>query len=270
MFYFSNQTQELADTAQELEEGLEHYWSPYHFWVCRTAQLQVRNRRERYVLSDESMADLMSDADLIDQLEDLDLKAVALYGAGWMLQLHGDLDAAKDYLHEGLTLAERTGNMVHQTWLLTWLSVLYRQRDEREACHRYALRGLETATIAGLAENAALVRGNLAWLSWCGGDDAEAEAQGRRALELWQRSPFVYAFHWTARLPLLALSLDRNRVSDALEHARAMLDPLQQKLPDPLGAALEAAVQAGEAEQPAQASVHLRRAVQVAQETGFL
>jgi hypothetical protein len=216
------------------------------------------------------MADLLSDADLIDQLEDLDLKAVALYGAGWMLQLHGDLDAAKDYLHEGLALAERTGNMVHQTWLLTWLSVLYRQRDEREACHRYALRGLETATIAGLAENAALVRGNLAWLARCAGDHVEVENQGRRALELWQRSPFVYAFHWTARLPLLAVALEREQIPEALDHARAMLDQLQQKLPDPLEAALEAAVQAGDAQQPAQASVHLRRAVQVAQETGFL
>jgi hypothetical protein len=207
---------------------------------------------------------------LIDEFEDLDLVAAALYGVGWMLQLSGDLDAAEDYLQRGLTLAERTGNMVHQTWLLTWLSVLHRQRHEPEDCRRYAERGLEASTIAGLAENAALVRGNLAWLAWGNGDDAEVEAQGRAALDLWQRSPFVYAFHWSARLPLLAVALEKEQIPEAVEHAGAVLDPLQQKLPDSLEAALENAVQASEAGQMAEAQAHLQRAVAVAQETGFL
>ena len=57
---------------------------------------------------------------------------------------------------------------------------------------------------------------------------------------------------------------------EALAHARAMIDPLQQRLPDPLEAALEAAIQAGEDDGAKAAAQHLERAIQVAKETGYL
>ena len=62
----------------------------------------------------------------------------------------------------------------------------------------------------------------------------------------------------------------RGEVAEALVQAQAMLEPLQQKLPDPLEAALEAAIQAGENNQPQEARKHLEQAVKLAQETGFL
>ncbi len=270
ILYYSNQTEELAKTVEEMEKGLKHCSTPQQWWRARAAHWQVTLRRDRYVVTDEYVIESMSRKNAFDQLEDLDLKAWGYYGFGWMLLLHGDLDAAQDYLEQGLAMAERTGHMVYLTWLLTWLSVLHRQRHEPEPCLRYALRGLKVAPVAGLAENAALARGNLAWLAWCDGDYEEVENQGRAALELWQKSPFVYAFHWAARLPLMAVDVEKGQLPEAVEHAGAMLDHQQHKLPDPLEAALESAVQAAEHDHPVEARQHLERAVTVAQETGFL
>jgi hypothetical protein len=122
----------------------------------------------------------------------------------------------------------------------------------------------------GLLENAALVRGNLAWLAWREGDLAEAEKQARTALELWDRSAFDYAFHWTARFPLLVMAVEKDALDEALDHARALLHPQQQRLPEPLEAALEAAIQAGEEQGAGAAGGHLERVIQVAKETGYL
>ncbi len=119
-------------------------------------------------------------------------------------------------------------------------------------------------------ENAAVARGNLAWIAWREGDLAEAEEQGQTALELWQKSPFVYAFHWTALLPLLAIALEKEALAEALNHARALLHPQQQKLPDPLEAALEAALQAADDGGTEAAGQHLERVIQVAKEEAYL
>jgi hypothetical protein len=46
-------------------------------------------------------------------------------------------------------------------------------------------------------------------------------------------------FQWTARFPLLAVDVARDRLDSATEHARAMLDEAQQPLTTDVQAALE-------------------------------
>ena len=64
------------------------------------------------------------------------------------------------------------------------------------------------------------------------------------------------------------IGIDRD--ATAIDHARTLLESQQQQLPQPLEAALEAASQASEADQTTEAIAHLRHAVELAQETGFL
>jgi hypothetical protein len=264
--YAAAQVDAMSVTVSKLAQGAEQCDLPLirvgHWSISQMMSL----RRDRYVVSADGVDGALAILAPIKELGDPDHLARTEYSAGWAYLLHGDLDGAEEHLQAGLMLAKRTGNLVDLTWLLTWLSVLHRKRGEAEATRAYAVRGLQAATDAQLLENAGLVRGNLAWLAWREGDLAEAEKQGQAALELWQKSPFVYAFHWTARFPLLAVALIRELIPEAVDHTRAMLDPLQQRLPEPLEAALQAADE-GSLETAHQ---RLEHAIQVAQETGYL
>ena len=69
---------------------------------------------------------------------------------------------------------------------------------------------------------------------------------------------------------LLAVELQRRAVAEAVEHARALLEPTQQRLPDPLAAALEAALGAWKQNQPEAAREYLEHATESASRLGFL
>jgi hypothetical protein len=157
-----------------------------------------------------------------------------------------------------------------EVYVLNWLAVLWRRCGQVQKAHHYASRGLKTARIVQHAEQVGLSQGHLAWVAWREGNQAEAEDLGQAARRSWQRSQWVYAFHWTALWPLLAMALDGDRLSDALEHAQAMLDPMQQKLPQTMESALESAIQAGETGQPEEVRACLQRAVETAWESGYL
>ena len=120
-----------------------------------------------------------------------------------------------------------------------------------------------------MPEQVAAAQANQAWVAWREGDLAERNS-GPGALQAWQHSQWTYAFQWMARLPLLAVALDRDQVPEAVEHARALLDLQQQKLPEPLDTAVAAAVAAAGQEAPEVTHGRLARVVQVAQETGYL
>jgi hypothetical protein len=47
-----------------------------------------------------------------------------------------------------------------------------------------------------------------------------------------------YPLQWLARFPLLALSVGGEDLDGAREHARRLLDPEQQRLPDDIACAL--------------------------------
>jgi hypothetical protein len=261
---------ELEQTVAKGEDALTRCSLP----LLRAAHLQgsllARARRERYLASAEAVDTALAALAICEEWGDPDMIATSEWGVGWTLLFHDDLEAAEEHLQAGLALADRTRNLASQAILLTWLSVLRRRRDETEASREYALRGIEAARGAHLIENVGLARGNLAWLAWREGDLPEAERQAHAALELWEQSAFIYAFHWTALFPLLAIAVGKGARSEALDHARALLHPQQQRLPEPLEAALEAAIQAGDDGSPEAARHHLEHAIQVAQETGYL
>ena len=60
----------------------------------------------------------------------------------------------------------------------------------------------------------------------------------------------AYTIQWAARWPLVGVACAQDRLADAITHARAILGPLEQPLPDGLNALVEAAVQAWDADQP--------------------
>jgi tetratricopeptide (TPR) repeat protein len=116
----------------------------------------------------------------------------------------------------------------------------------------------------------AAARGNQAWVYWREGDLARAESEANAALDLWGQVPFVYPFHWTALWPLLAIAVEKGQFDRAIEYARGLLKPEQQRLPDKITETLEAVIYAVQDDRPEAAHLGLKIALELAKEIGYL
>ncbi len=108
---------------------------------------------------------------------------------GWLLLLRGELEEAEEYLHAGLSMVKQTRNLWVETYILTWLAVLWRKRGQVQEARRYAAQGLMTAqsgTPTGTGGSGPGQPG-LGRLARGGCDEAQTLAQA--ALDSWQRNP---------------------------------------------------------------------------------
>jgi hypothetical protein len=69
---------------------------------------------------------------------------------------------------------------------------------------------------------------------------------------------------------LTSVALAHSRIPEAVEYARALLEPAQQALPDPLQTVLEEAIETWERGEPEATRAHLDQAIELAQEMGYL
>lgn len=113
-------------------------------------------------------------------------------------------------------------------------------------------------------------KANMAWIASREGNVEEADANACAALHLWRGLPLASPFQWTALWPLIGIGLARNRTDEAIEHARALLSPVEQVLPGPVGTAVEAAVRAWDAGDARAAWAQLEHAAQLARPLGYL
>jgi eukaryotic-like serine/threonine-protein kinase len=151
--------------------------------------------------------------------------------------------------------------------ILTYLCFLHRRRGDAAATQRYARLGLVAAAELAMPEYVGAAHAHLAWLAWRREDHGACLREGSAALRCWE-SGQRYTLQWCARLPLLAVMVTQDRLSEAASHAAAMLEPSQQRLPDRLTEALERAVRAGA--DPDAARPALLRAVTAAADARLL
>jgi tetratricopeptide (TPR) repeat protein len=186
---------------------------------------------------------------------------------------YGNLDEAQKQMQAALAMAEQTGDVVHQSRCLTYLTILHRKRGQLERARHYASQSLAAARTAQMLEYNGMAKANLAWVAWRGGNLSQTEANGRSALELWQQLPADHpscAFQWTALWPLIGVALAQDQISKAIEYARALLDSTQQRLPDALTTGIEKAIVTWEGGESKTACIYLDQVVELAQELGYL
>ncbi len=187
-----------------------------------------------------------------------------------ILSWRGDLYASEEQLQLALAVAERTGDVILQSRSLAYLATLYRKHGRVKETRDYASRALTVATALRLPPYIAMATANLAWVAWREGKKAEAEQNGKAALETWQSSELVYPFHWAALWPLIDIMLGLDELSPAVNYTRRLFAPKQQPLPDALIAVTESAIQAWDFGQPETARTCLQQAIALARETGYL
>ena len=104
------------------------------------------------------------------------------------------------------------------------------------------------------------------WLAWREGNLAEVKIQAEKAIKLWHTTiqQLEYPLFWLALFPLMGVALQEAEVNHAVEYAKHLLIPPQQRLPNHLTELLERAVAAWETSHALEAESLLRRALQSA------
>jgi len=273
MHYWLGQWRAISELADQVRPVVEQRGTPAQcisFFLCLAS---MRNRRDRYVVSEETLTLCRTALAISREMEDRSEIAWARFVLGFSQLWYGDLDGAEQQMQAALALAEETEDVVHQSRCLTYLTILYRKRGQVQRARRYAVRSLAAATAGKMVEYTGMARANLAWVAWRDGDLAGAEAEGRAALELWKSLPAGHAscaFQWSALWPLAAVAHARNQLSDGGQYARALLEPTQQCLPDELATVVQNAVCAWEDDISEAACAYLCQALDLAQELGYL
>ena len=268
--YWQGRLPELGERAQETQAAVERYGTTDQRAVFFHTLVLLATRRERFVISGETLALAQSALAASQEAGNLRQIAVNQFSLGFVHLWHWDLDEAHRHLTAALEMTERMGEADYRIRCLAYLSVLHRLRHEPEQSRYLASRCLETATTAEALTYVGVARANLAWLAWLDGSVEEVLAEGQAALVCWGRPPSAYPFHWLALWPLLAVALSQGTLDDALGYACSLIDPSQQPPRIPLAVVLADAVAAGEERLVELARSHLARAVELAQEMGYL
>jgi predicted ATPase/DNA-binding SARP family transcriptional activator len=272
LYYWSGQWREMSELGQ-IRSVVEQHGTPTQCINFFLALASMNQRRDRYVVSEETL-DLCQIALAISQeSEEVGEIAWARFMLGFGQLWHGDLDEAEQQIQAALALAEQTGDVVHQSRCLTYLTILYRKRGQLGKARHYIPRSLAAAQAGQMVEYVGMAQANLSWVSWREGDLAQAEANGQAALRFWRQLPSGHsscAFQWLALWPLVAVAAARDRVPEACAFMPALLQPTQQRLPDALTAAVENVLSAGEDNDLEAARTYLARALALAQELAYL
>lgn len=273
LYYWLGQWREISELADQVRPTVEQHGTPSQRISFFLSLASMYSRRDRYAVSEETLAFCQTALAISLESENLSEIAWARFVLGFNQLWAGDLDGAEKQMQTALALAERTGDVVHQSRCLTYLTTLYRKRGQLDQARQYASRSLTSATVGQMLEYIGTAQANLAWLAWREGELSQAEAKGRAALASWHQLPAGHsscAFQWTALWPLIGVALAHNRTSEASGYARALLEATQQCLPDALTKAVKNAVTAWEESESEAARAWLDQAIVLAQELGYL
>jgi serine/threonine protein kinase/tetratricopeptide (TPR) repeat protein len=271
-YYWMNRREEMDALVRKLRAVVETRLTPLQRANFFVMLLNTAFRQDRYVVGAETVEHGRLAVEAADASGDLSTRVSTRFSYAFALLFHGDLDEAERQSLAALELVRETGDLTQESRLLTYLTLVYRKRSQVDRVREYSQRSLEVAIAARMHDYVGAARANHAWVAWREQRVDDAEQEARTALDCWNKlSPiYPYPFQWQGLWVLMAAELQRHAVAEAMEHARALLHPIQQRLPEPLTVHLEAALGAWDQGQREVAREYLEHAVESAREWGFL
>lgn len=184
----------------------------------------ARVAKNEFRVDDTDITTMRQSAEAARGSEEKDF-GYATYFVGRLLQLQGDLPAARMQLEKSLTIAERIGEshlLAHSLLDLTLTAI---RGHDVEAVRSLAPRAMTAAKALPGSEYTAEVAACLAWLAWRDRRPADVIALADQVRDLAGPSNRVDSLSWwVCQWPLLAVHLDAGRLADAIGAARALLD----------------------------------------------
>lgn len=269
-YYWQARVDELDALVERARPAVERYATPPQRAGFFQALLMLDFRRYRYALPDEAIDHATAYLTASEESNDPGPLAFARFIVGFAFLWHADHAAAEEQLTEALALAERSGDLSVQVRCVTYLAVLCRERDRMEETRALTRRSLDLATAAGMPEYVATARANEAWLAWRDHDLDTVDRCGRAALDLWPPVHASSSFRWTALWPLIGVALSRDDTGAAIELARGLLEPSQQRMASDLEVPVLATLRAWDDGNTVAARRLLEEAATIARTSGRL
>jgi hypothetical protein len=273
VYYWLNQRAEIERLVEQAQSLIEQNGTPSQRINFFLSLASMHARHACYVISEELLV-IMRTAQTISQTSGTAGEiAWVQFVLGFYLLWYGDLNEAEKEMQAALQAAEQSGDVVHQSRCLTYLTIVYRKWGQVERVRDYAAHSLTAAKAAQMQEYVGTAEANLAWVAWCEGNLAEVQAHGQAALTAWRQLPAGHAsccFQWTVLWPLIAISIAQQQIATAINYTHDLLTPPQQQLPQALELVLTEALQAWEQSLPETACSHLKYALEMAQKMAYL
>lgn len=268
--YWSCRREQIETNVESIRQAIEARGTPAQRARFLKSVTYLNLRRENFALSMETVGyardALAASLALRNEAEALD----ARFMLALALLFHGALDEAEERLRATIPMVERAGELTLLSRLWAYLLLLQRRRGSTSEVRSLAPRCRAVAEAANMTEYVGAVHAHLGWLALHDGDLSEAKSLAEAAITLWSGLTLANPLQWMARMPLLVVALREARLTDAVAEARAVLAPLQHKLPDPLRAALTRGIDAWDVDGNESAHAYLSDAVVVAERSGFL
>jgi eukaryotic-like serine/threonine-protein kinase len=195
--------------------------------------------------------------------------ALPLVGLGFLLLWYGDLADAEQKMAAALAIGERTGDLVLRARCLCYLNVTALRKHDVEAVRSLAPQVIAAAEATSYPEYVAAAKATMAWVAWRDERLADVVRLADEALGLWRSTVVPYPFQWLCLWPLVAVRLRQGQVAEAVEAARQLLPPPQQRLPDGLEAEVQDGVGAWARGRRKLAQERLSNAVELAKELRY-
>ena len=268
VYYWLARVQEMTELVEKMWVAVEEHGTAAQRAAFFLSLAGTNLKHDRYVVSEDTLRYVRIALAAYRETGNLIKIALAQYTLGFYQLLLGDLDEAEEQMQAALAIAERTGDVMVQAHCWADLAIVKRKRGQVEETRRFSSQVLALATER--SEYVGMAEADLAWIAWREHKPSEAEMHGCAALKKWQQAPLVHPLQWTALWPLIEVTVAHDRLSEAVDYARALLAPAQQRLPGALTAILEAAMQAWDLGQLEIVRSQLQQATTLAQEMGYL
>lgn len=239
--YWLNRTEEMESLIASSRDSLNERGS--RFQRARLLQLVVmlRVRRERYLVTEETVSLAREALVLGSDLAEAE-RAALHFVVFFTLVLAGNLEAAETEGVAVLAWANRAGAVMSRARCLTYLMIVARRRGDVARVKELAVDGEAACAQARLAEYNGALLANRAWAALQDGHGDDARARAEAALDAWRTVRVPYPMQWLAIFPLLAVAVHAKQADKAVELARRLFEPEQQRMEEPLSVALEAAI----------------------------
>ncbi|MDX1417277.1 MAG: hypothetical protein R3293_23925 [Candidatus Promineifilaceae bacterium] len=223
---------------------------------------------ERYQPSAETITLTELELDKARESQNPLIMTYAEFYMGFCLFFTNQLAPSEQWLLAALNSAREINLRSMEGRCLAFLSTLYRRQGDLVNTEKYARETEVVGESIGSLHYQAHCLANLAWIAYQKGHRDHVLETAVMACEYFVSSAVPFA--WIGYMPLLAITLNLQRLGSAVEAARAMLDPYQQRLPDNLTHALNGAVGSWDRQDEHHTRKSLKQAVDLAKKEGYL